>query len=483
MATLLTEFPDEILVQMFEELDNRDLLKVRSVCRRFSGPASSCFRVITSNVPNDEHWRHAKAEIPETPIARHVRTVRIVPGEALRLPGPDPLDWTVHQYELALEHACKFPALRGICLSLSYFGRIFYEENDESDFEFAAPLKVLRKLFEVARRKTLRELEVEMVPPLHLPITRDPMFKQCMRSVKTLILHFDAWYCDEGWDADDDHVLPDSSLSTRAHEFTRNIGEWIGRSQDVLKVLSLSFENYVGYYPKLDFRNMYYPRLRVLELTCVTISHAAQISWILAHGDTLTAVHLEDCPLVAYTETQQALDDEAYPIPGEDFPDSVSSWNDLFWHDIFDSFRIYLTHLRDFSITLTWMDPEISHRVSGMMPQRYKSYHQGELISNDSSRKVAEEHHQADIDAYVRLLHHTEQLGKLLFDMVTSGTYVDDLTKAWPGFPTVAEVFEAKGDAVISGTEVDSIPSAMPGFPSVAKVHKAEASPKRRASF
>lgn len=36
--------------------------------------------------------------------------------------------------------------------------------------------------------------------------------------------------------------------------------------------------------------------------------------------------------------------------------------------------------------------------------------------------KVTEEQHKADIHAYVRLMHRTGQLGKLLVDIITSGT-------------------------------------------------------------
>jgi hypothetical protein len=57
-----------------------------------------------------------------------------------------------------------------------------------------------------------------------------------------------------------------------------------------------------------------------------------------------------------------------------------------------------------------------------MMPQRYKSYTLGEIVSDEQSMKVAEEQRKADIDAYVRLMHHTGQLGKLLADVITSGT-------------------------------------------------------------
>ena len=326
-------------------------------------------------------------------------------------PGPNPLDWTVHQYEDALEYAFKFPSFRGICLSLEHFDRISYE-NDESEFEDAAPIRVLRKLFDVARKKTLKELDVKMVPPLHVSFTHDLVFKQCMSTVRTLILHFDSWYCDEGWDVNDNHVLPDSMLHTAAHEFMKNIGEWIGQSQNVLKVLDLSFENYVGYYPKLDFRNLYYPHLRVLKLTCVTFSHTTQISWILRHRDTLSTVHLEDCPLIAYAETRQASDDDGFPIPDEGIPNAVRRKNNLLWYHIFESFRTHLVHLRDFRITFTCMDPEISRRTSGMMPQRYKSCIRGEILSDKESREVSEENRKHDIDAYVRLLHHTGQLDR-----------------------------------------------------------------------
>lgn len=73
----LTTLPTELLVLIFLELDNSAILTARSVCKRFYGPASSCFRTITTFVPNDGHFRHTKL-CPQMPLAQYVRKVCIV---------------------------------------------------------------------------------------------------------------------------------------------------------------------------------------------------------------------------------------------------------------------------------------------------------------------------------------------------------------------------------------------------------------------
>jgi hypothetical protein len=104
-----------------------------------------------------------------------------------------------------------------------------------------------------------------------MPLTQDLNFNPCMGTLRTLSLHFDSWDCG----GSDDNA--ESSLASTAYDFGIHIGEWVGQRQSILEKLKLSFENYIGFFPKLDIRNIYYPCLKTLELSCVTLSHNSQV--------------------------------------------------------------------------------------------------------------------------------------------------------------------------------------------------------------
>ncbi|KAF1362323.1 hypothetical protein EJ07DRAFT_153251 [Lizonia empirigonia] len=341
----LINLPTELLVLIFSELDNSALLTARSVCRRFYGPASTCFRTITSYVPNDGHFRHMKLS-PQMPLAQYVRNVCIV-QPAGHLDNFDPLSCVVYQFQEALDHANRFPGLRGIYTT----GALLR----------SAPFQVLQMLFERFGygRRTLRELALDAIPPLHSPLTRTAAFRESMSAVQDLALSFDSWYNRAVW-FDETSAPPDPPCCPTAHVFTESINEWIGQSQAVVKRLSLIFDNYVGYYPRLDLRDLHYPRLRVLDLSCVTLSHRYHVSWIVAHKATLTTLYLSDCPILVKAETNQVLDAEDFPVVGKIASEPVTfAPANLFWWSMLDTFRVQLTALRDFRVEFTCMDPDI----------------------------------------------------------------------------------------------------------------------------
>lgn len=251
--------------------------------------------------------------------------------------------------------------------------------------------------------QTLREVTLDAVPPVHSPLTRTSAFRESMRAVQDLALSFDSWYNIDVW-IDETSATPDSPCCHIPHIFTEFIGEWIGQNQAVLKRLSLAFDNYVGYYPRLDLRDLQYPRLRVLELSCVTLSHRLHVSWIVAHQATLTTLYLCDCPILVKAETNQVLDAEDLPVLGKLASEPVTfAPANLFWWSMLDTFRMQLTALRDFKVEFTCMDPGVQGVVSGMWSCRYKAYKFGEIATTGTSRWVGEDLFDADVAAYVRL--------------------------------------------------------------------------------
>jgi hypothetical protein len=90
-----------------------------------------------------------------------------------------------------------------------------------------------------------------------------------------------------------------------------------------LKVLSLSFQDYWGWNPKMDFRAVNpgkgalsgLPNLRVLALGNYVFSHDWQIDWIsssIGHDNGrggLEELYLDDCPIIWQARTLQPLDE------------------------------------------------------------------------------------------------------------------------------------------------------------------------------
>ncbi|KAJ4344991.1 hypothetical protein N0V95_006028 [Ascochyta clinopodiicola] len=259
------------------------------------------------------------------------------------------------------------------------------------------------RLFEVTSQMTLSELDLRRVPTINTPVTRDPRFTQTMRMVEDLCLNFSKWVFDLNWLNEMRANPQDIPVSKKAHTFMHNLEEWIGQNQANLKRFHIWFEDYVGYYPKLDLRNVYYPRLKVLELSCVTLSHSSQIDWILAHKDTLTTLYLAECPILVHVETRMALDDKLYPIAGEFAANITRSANDMTWHHILTRFRTQLTHLKDYKVY--FIDESLyPSEVSGMVPLRYQTYFFGAIETIEVSKRVGVENHEADTEAYVQLM-------------------------------------------------------------------------------
>jgi hypothetical protein len=306
-----------------------------------------------------------------------------------------PRDFTVPCFIEALDHVSSYPNLRSISLSMRYLDYIDPHElgpDSGSALVDTAPFKVLYRLFDVASRKALKKLELEGVPAIRAPLTRDPRFEESMRTVQDLRLLFDELICNSMDWSGEPAIPQDFPHDTRAHEFTKHVEEWIGQNQAILKSLNLVFEGYLGYYPKLDLRNIHYPCLKVLKLSHVTLSHEAQIDWILSHKNTLTTLHLFDCPIIANISTKMVLDKEFYPVAGEVAQSITTAENDLRWHNVLTRFNTHLTFLKECNIEFHVAYP------------LYITYSFGAILASEVSERVCTENREADIEAYHRLM-------------------------------------------------------------------------------
>ncbi|KAF2874692.1 hypothetical protein BDV95DRAFT_615981 [Massariosphaeria phaeospora] len=179
--------------------------------------------------------------------------------------------------------------------------------------------------------------------------------------------------------------------------------------QQNLKHLALYSDLAVGWYPKLDLRNIHFPNLQTLALGHFIFSHGWQFDWIMLHGSTLEALYFDHCAIlyqIGSTIPGGWLDAEGYPvippvdyfihIPSSAHPNlendkSLSETTtfksyDTQWHSVFDRFTDALPRLHDFRFgsSLEW-DSSIKSRLGdsigmAVMPWEAESKIENELF-------------------------------------------------------------------------------------------------------
>lgn len=143
------------------------------------------------------------------------------------------------------------------------------------------------------------------------------------------------------------------------YEFFNHLPEtWLAPSiSDNLRVLSLYYNEYWGWLPKMDFRGMAFPRLKVLALGQYVFSHDWQIDWIASIGQEngsggLEELYLDNCPIMFQALQASPLDekDPGYPLLSAILDGAAE---DLFkypmrWHHVLPRWATTLKALRVF---------------------------------------------------------------------------------------------------------------------------------------
>ena len=180
------------------------------------------------------------------------------------------------------------------------------------EFRFTIMQRVLSVLTDrVMSRNSLQSLSIDCLQGYVDPrIVDKPTFRMLLQGLSSLSLNVVREL---------DIIDPERSLYyPEIHTFYEQMPTiWLQPALKILTTLSLFGSDFWGWSPKVDFRGLHFPNLKVLALGHFTFSHDWQADWIASHGQTLLELYLDDCPIIHATCTSYSLDQEGYLVPNE----------------------------------------------------------------------------------------------------------------------------------------------------------------------
>ena len=130
---------------------------------------------------------------------------------------------------------------------------------------------------------------------------------------------------------------------------------WLAPASPNLRVLHLSADEAWGWYPKVDFRGIYFPHLKDLTLGRFTFSHDWHLQWFSDHATSLMRLTFIDCTILDHVvSTSQHFDSEGYPLGLESHGDITqiqgSHSHKKRWSHYFNAIVDSLPRLLSFSL-------------------------------------------------------------------------------------------------------------------------------------
>lgn len=121
-----------------------------------------------------------------------------------------------------------------------------------------------------------------------------------------------------------------------------------------LEHLDLHSDVYIGLCPRLDLKDIHFPRLKTLRLGKFTFFEDAQLDWILSHASNLRELSLHDCTIIWAVTCYAKQYHDPFNVEvreGNNYPKGdmrICHTYSKCWHDYFLSFRSGLPLLRHF---------------------------------------------------------------------------------------------------------------------------------------
>ena len=183
----------------------------------------------------------------------------------------------------------KFPRLSSVQFCLSPFPTgCWFCEEDHGDWN--SQFQLMELLFGALCNRDrpiahFRSLTIENHPDFYNPESEScSNFKQTLSRLSELHLAISS-----GWKRRDGLL----------HSFLEDLPSvWLRPSSGHLTHLTLYYDEYWGWDPAIDSRDIQFPQLIYLAVNNYTFAHDWQIEWISAHGSTLKTLLLDSCPIL-----------------------------------------------------------------------------------------------------------------------------------------------------------------------------------------
>ncbi|KAF7158668.1 hypothetical protein CNMCM6106_005458 [Aspergillus hiratsukae] len=346
----ITGLPSELLARIVSFLDRSSLKAVRETSRVLSQFATPRLFDTLHLFPDEESYEAVDN------ITNHATLKKMIKKVYVNTCEDDYDDDDEEEVELTedfKDRIAKFKHCQNVQSAILRFdkhcstGREYWMTEHPETMAFRT--KALRVFFKwlASFEAPLRELGIRNMQDVN--VTNDRIsanIEKVLRGLRALRLSIVTEH--------NEHAPEDDLDFSEPHDFFKQLPSvWLKPSAPSLQHLSLSCDNYFGFYPKLDLSDIHFPYLKSLSFGNYCFVQDSQLEWILSHAATLTELYFDDCAIL-YDVCLYAEHLDRGPFKKgemarrrEQQPKYYRSYNKR-WHDYFDSLRTGLPHLRQF---------------------------------------------------------------------------------------------------------------------------------------
>lgn len=292
--TSLQKLPAEILDDVLDLLPKKALANLRLASRYYQQRAKPyLYRYLRLHGSSRDAARAWKI-IQQQSLAPLVRELTLITG------WNDPV-MKEHDRKRFLHDLCRLIRLRSLSIEF-YHIRTVHNSNFFATL-FSAPM-VWHFISCGLDRLSITKLQSRDEPF----VTTSPGFLQLIRNIRTLELGI--------WTIEHWNSSRWREISKEAVSFYLKLPQtWLAPASPNLRMLHLSADKPWGWYPKVDFRGIYFPHLRDLMLSRFTFSHDWHLQWFSDHAASLLHLALVNCSILDHAaSTGQHFDSEGYPL-------------------------------------------------------------------------------------------------------------------------------------------------------------------------
>ncbi|RLL97664.1 hypothetical protein CFD26_105317 [Aspergillus turcosus] len=356
----ITLLPSELLARIVSFLNRSSLKAIRETSRVLSQFATPRLFDTLHLFPDEESYEAVDHIINHATLKKMVKKVYVNTCED---DYDDDDEEEVELTEDFKDRIAKFKDCQNVQRAILRFdkhcstGREYWMTEHPETMAFRT--KALRVFFKwlASFEAPLRELGVRNMQDVNVADDRiSANIEKVLRGLRTLRLSIVTEHNEAAPEDDLDFPEP--------HDFFAQLPSvWLKPCASSLEHLSLSCDNYFGFYPKLDLSDVHFPHLKSLSFGNYCFVRDSQLEWILSHAATLTDLYFDDCAILydvclfaEHVADRGLFKKSEMETRQEDQLKYYRSY-DKRWHDYFDSFRTELPRLRQFRFgSSDWSD-------------------------------------------------------------------------------------------------------------------------------